>query len=352
MIPEEMKVIAVAAPGKAEVMQVQTPVPQPGEVLVKIDTCLLCTWEQRIYRDGAGMQLPFIPGHEIAGSIAAIPDGTVTSFKVGERVTAKTLDSCGHCEFCYRGEDNNCIGTPKKRFYNGIASSGGLAQFIALPVSRVYYLPNQDVAPEIAAFAEPVACCLRSLDRADIQMGEDVAIVGAGIMGQLHNLLAKKRGARTILVDMDDARLAHAAQNGADEVLNANNCDPVEAIRELTGGRGTHVVFYTISSPKLAEEYLKALGKLGRMVYYGSFNPKDPIQVNPNNIHYTEQVITGAYSPTSKGFWTASRLLSYGLVDVRLYLSGMYGLNDANAAFQRAMSPDTYRIGINLWDES
>ena len=157
MIPETMKVLAVAAPGQTEIIEVPTPVPAAGEVLIKIDVCLLCTWEQRMFRNGAGMQLPFIPGHEIAGSVAAIPEGTVTSFQVVDKVVAKTLDSCGHCEFCYRGDDNNCIGTPKKRFYNGSPSSGGLAQFIALPVSRVYLLPDQSVEAPIAAFAEPVA---------------------------------------------------------------------------------------------------------------------------------------------------------------------------------------------------
>ena len=347
---EKMKALVITAPGQVEIRDVTMPQPQANEVLIKIDVCLLCTWEQRIYKNGGGMQLPFVPGHEIAGTIAAIPEDTVTSFHVGDRVVAKTLDSCGHCEFCYRGDDNNCIGTPKKRFYDGIPASGGLAQYIALPVNRVYHLPNQEVEPAIAAFAEPVACCLRSLDRANICMSEDVAIIGAGIMGQLHNLLSKKRGARTIVVDLDDARLEAAKASGADEIVNPQNCDPVETIKALTGGRGAHVIFFTLPVPALAEEYLKALGKLGRMVYYGSFSPKDPIQINPNSIHYTEQVITGSYSPTSQGFWTASRLLSYGLVDVRPYLSGLYGLENADEAFQRAMSPDTYRIGIKLWE--
>ena len=350
MVEKTMKAVAVTEPGNAKVIEVATPTPQAGEVLIRIDCCLLCTWEQRIFRTGDGMKLPFIPGHELAGTIAAIPEDTVTSFQVGDRVVAKTLDSCGHCEFCYRGDDNNCIGTPKKRFYDGIPASGGLAQYISLPVSRVYRLANQGVDLEIAAFAEPVACCLRSLDRANILLGEDVAIIGAGIMGQLHNLLAKRRVGRTIVVDLDDKRLQDARDNGADEVVNPSKCDPVEEIRRLTGGNGAHVIFFTLPVPTLAEEYLKALSKLGRMVYYGSFHPKDPISVNPNTIHYTEQVITGSYSPTSMGFWMASRVLSYGLVDVRPYLSGMYGLDEVNTAFTRAMSPDTYRIGIKLWE--
>lgn len=346
---EKMKVLAITAPGEATVMEVDIPVAVPGEVLIKIERCLLCTWEQRIYKTGAGMSLPFIPGHEISGTIASVPEGTVCAFSVGDKVAAKTLDACGHCEQCYNGDDNNCSGTPKKRFYNGIGTSGGLAQYIALPINRVYKLPNQEVSFDIAAFAEPVACCIRSLDRANLQLGEDVVIVGAGIMGQLHNLLAKLRGARTIVIDLDQARLDLASKMGADLTINPKEGDPVALIKQATEGLGAHVVFYTLPSPTLAQEYLKALRKLGRMVYYGSFNPKDPIAVDPNAIHYTEQVITGAYSPNSKGFYIASRLLSYGLIDVSPFLSGIYPLSDASTAFERAMSADTYRIGFDMW---
>lgn len=349
MIPSKMKALAILEPGKAQVVEVTTPAPQPGEILIKIERCLLCTWEQRMYRNGAGAALPMIPGHEISGNVAAVPEDTVTSFKVGDRVVAKTLDSCGHCEYCYSGDDNNCVGVSKKRVYDGIPSSGGLAQFIALPVSRVYLLPDQKVDLDIAAFAEPVACCIRSLDRADLALGEDAVIVGAGIMGQLHNLLAKLRGGRTIVVDLDAERLALAKQMGADEVVNPNEGDPYARIRELTLGMGAHAIFYTLQSPKLAQEYLQSLRKLGRMVYYGSFSPKDPIQVDPNKIHYSEQVITGSYSPTSKGFYTAARLLSYGLIDVAPFLSGVYPLSEADAALERSMAPDTFRVGIDLW---
>lgn len=349
MIPDKMKALAILEPGKAQVVEVATPAPLPGEVLIKIERCLLCTWEQRMYHNGAGATLPMIPGHEISGSIAAVPEGTITSFQVGDRVVGKTLDSCGHCEYCYSGDDNNCVGLAKKRVYDGIPSSGGLAQFIALPISRVYRLPDQSVDLNIAAFAEPLACCIRSLDRANLALGEDAVIVGAGIMGQLHNLLVKLRGGRSIVVDLDAQRLELAKKMGADEVINPDGEDPVARIKELTLGMGAHAIFYTLRSPTLAQEYLQALRKLGRMVYYGSFSPKDPIQVDPNAIHYTEQVITGAYSPTSKGFYTAARLLSYGLIYVAPFLSGVYPLHEAATALERSMAPDTFRVGIDLW---
>jgi len=103
-----MKVVVVEKENEVSIREVSMPTPLPGEVLIRIDHCLLCTWEQRMYAGVAKMNFPFIPGHEVAGEIVYIPELTATSFTVGDKVTMKTLDSCGHCEACYRGDDNLC----------------------------------------------------------------------------------------------------------------------------------------------------------------------------------------------------------------------------------------------------
>jgi L-iditol 2-dehydrogenase len=341
-----MKAVVVEAPRKAVVRMIPTPVPAEGEVLVKLEKALICTWEQRIF-SGGDVPLPFVPGHEISGVVAAVPENTVTALKPGEKVVVKTFDSCGQCEDCYRGDDNLCKGKAKKRFYDGIPGSGGFAQYLAIAANRVYRLPNQAVSLETAAFAEPLACCLHSLERADIQLGEDVVIAGGGIMGQLHCLLSKLRGGRVILVEPDKTRRDMAASLGADVTIDPKAEDSIVRIRELTGG-GAHVVFFTVNSLPLARDYIGALRRKGRLVYYGSFHPKGDIALSPSDIHYGEQTITGAYSPTVKSFWTASRLLSYSLLDPSPFISGRYSIDDCQQALEKAGSPDTYRILLNL----
>ena len=347
MIPEKMKAVVVNGEKSAAVCEVSTPIPQPGEVLVRLDTCLLCTWEQRIFSRSSSMPLPYIPGHEAAGTIASIPTETLTSFAEGDRVVIKTLNHCGHCEACYRGDDNQCTGSAKSRIYDGIPAAGGLAQYIAMPISRVFPIDG-DLPLEEAAFAEPIACCIRSMERADIQLGEDVVIVGAGIMGQLHNLLAKMRGARTILVEPDAERRALALRMGADIAIDPLIEDPYAALKRITNGRGVHVVFVTTAMTKLAQEYIAVLSKTGRIVYYGSFHPDGDIAINPNKIHYSETVITGSYSPNTRGFWTASRLLSSKLIDVKPFLSAKYPIEECQDAFLSSLSPKTYRVAIKL----
>ena len=347
MIPEKMKAIVIPEAHKAEVRELTTPRPSEGEVLVRVEKCLICTWEQRIFA-GTDVALPFVPGHEISGTVAAIGEGTFTNVKVGDKCVVKTYDSCGQCEFCYTGHDNQCIGKAKKRSYDGIPGTGGFAQYLAIASDRVFPLPGDGADLETAAFAEPLSCCLNSMNQAQVDFGEDVVIVGGGIMGQLHNLLCKLRGARTILMEPDAARREMAKARGADVVVDPTVCDPVQTVKDLTGGRGAHVCFYTVNVLSLAQDYLEALAKRGRMVYYGSFHPSGPIQVDPNKIHYSEKSITGAYSPTAKGFWTAARLLGYSLIDVAPFISERYPLEQCQKAFERAASPDTYRVLIDL----
>ncbi|MDD6435518.1 MAG: zinc-binding dehydrogenase [Clostridiales bacterium] len=347
MLPEKMKAVVVTAPEKAEVMEVSMPVPVAGEVLVKIEKALICTWEQRIF-GGGDVKLPFVPGHEISGVVAAVPEGTFTRLKVGDKVVVKTLDACGQCENCRRGNDNLCKEPAKKRFYDGIPGSGGFAQYMAIAADRVFEMPNQDMDLEIAAFAEPLACVLRSFENANVTMSEDVVIVGGGIMGQLHNLVAKRKGCRTIFVEPDEARRNMAKELGADVVINPMEVDAVEKIKELTNGYGAHVVFYTIGVLKLAQDYIEALRKGGSIVYYGSYHPSGKIEIDPNQIHYSEKIITGSISPTSYGFWMASRLLSYGIIDVAPLLSAKYKMEDCEEAFRMARRPDTYRVLIDL----
>lgn len=348
-IPLKMKAVVITEAEKAEVLNLHTPVPAAGEVLIKVEKALICTWEQRIFT-GKDTALPFVPGHEVSGTVALIPEGTVTSLKRGDKVVVKTLDACGQCEACQRGNDNQCKGASKKRSYDGIPGSGGFAQYMAIGAERIFTLPDQTCDLALAAFAEPVACCLRSLEQAHLEMSEDVVIVGGGIMGQLLNILAKKQGARTLFVEPDAGRRELAEEMGADIIIDPGAANPIDKIREATNGFGAHVVLYTINVLSLAETYIDALRNMGRMVYYGSFHPSGNIGIDPNKIHYSEKMITGSYSPKTQGFWIASRLLSYGLIDVKPFLTETYGIADCQTALKRALSQETYRVCIDLWE--
>ena len=117
---------------------------------------------------------------------------------------------------------------------------------------------------------------------------------------------------------------------------------------DLTDGHGVEYIFFTAAKSSIAEDAFKFLKKMGTIVYYGSFHPNDPVTIDPNKVHYGEYVITGSYSPSTIDFYTASRLLSSCLIDVKDFLSEEWGIKDAQKAMERSLDPDTFRVGINF----
>ena len=346
-IPEKMRAATIVDTRKTEIREYRVPKPKPGEVLIRVERCLICTLEMRIFKGESSMKLPFIPGHEASGVIEYIPDATRTNFEVGDRVVFKTLEECGHCTYCYQGQSNQCIGEKEGRNFDGTGAIGGFARYISLKVNSIFPVGNS-VSLEEAAFAEPLACCVHSIKRSGIELGDTVVVIGAGIMGQLHALLARIRGARVIVVEPDEKRRGLALEMGAHEGIDPKNEDAPARVKELTHGEGAEVVFDTVTIPEVAEEAQQMIRKMGRLILYGSFHPNKPIDVDPNGVHYGEYVITGSYSPAVEDFFHASRLLRYGLVDVKPFISKSYPISRIHDALEAALSPDTYRVAVDL----
>lgn len=343
-----MKALVVEAPETVAVREIaETPL-ESGLIRIKIEYCLICTWEKRIYT-GRGGALPFVPGHEASGIIAEVPSGMVTSFKVGDHVVFKTLDHCGHCSHCYAGETNLCTGTPRKRYYDGIPGSGGMAQYIDLEPGRIYKI-SEDLPLRLAAFAEPLACCYHSVVRGNLKMGDFVGISGGGFMGQLHAVLARMRGAKVLLIEPDPEKAAHARAAGAHATVDPFSEDLESRIAEFTGGEKLDAYFITTPQPTIAEAAVKIVRDSGRIIYYGSFSPNEPIGLDLNKIHYSQIEITGSFSATSEDFFRAARLLSQGLVDPEPFLSALYSLDRATDAFTASLDIGTYRVGIRIAD--
>lgn len=344
---EKMKAVVITGQREVEVRELNKPAVEEGKVLVNLKACALCTWEQRIFTGEARMEFPFIPGHEAAGVIEAVGPDTDTDFKAGDKVVVKFLNQCNQCYYCRRGHDNQCVRIYSRNKIDGINASGGLSQYVLVEPSKIFKL-NRDIPFSHAAFTEPLACVIRSVERGGIELGDDVVVVGAGIMGLLHVMLAKRSGARVIVSEPDAARRITALELGADEVVDPLEEDAVEKVKELTEGRGGDVVFHTTAISEIAVQAIKMTGKLGRVIFYGSFHPNKPIEIDPNQIHYDEIVITGTVSPTSSTYRKSAKLLSSGIIDPTPLISGEYGLNEVRTAFEKAIRKDTYRIIVNL----
>lgn len=166
-------------------------------------------------------------------------------------------------------------------------------------------------------------------------------------MGLLHVIGAKMSGARVILSEPDAARAEMAKRFGADIVLDPTKANVVEEVKRITGG-GANAVFNTTPIAALASQAIEMTGMMGRMVQYSSMHPDKPVEVSPNYIHNTEIIITGSKSPSIKAFDTAARILSKKIVDLTPLLSESYSMEEADTAFERALSPETYRVMIRF----
>ena len=152
---EKMKVVAITDDHKVEVKEVRRLDVKPGKILMHIKACALCTWEQRVFTRESKMPLPFVGGHEIVGSIAAIGEGVnEREFPIGKKLTARLIQVCGKCYFCRHGEENLCvdINAPFDKEME-IPGTGGLGEYLNIDPSQAYLLP-ESLSDTAAVFSE------------------------------------------------------------------------------------------------------------------------------------------------------------------------------------------------------
>src|ERR1044072_400603 len=201
------------------VSDVAIPEPGFGEILVRLHATAICSLEQSSYSGAQANKFPFMGGREMAGEVAAIGPNTYTELQVGDRVTVGS-SSCGKCHWCMTGQDRACklhyAGSVK---YGEAWGPGGFAEYKVHPADGVYRVG--DAPYEIAALPEPLSCAVHATRLLDLYVGQDVVVLGAGVMGLMNVIAAKQHGARGIVSEADPGRLAMARRMGADEVLDA-----------------------------------------------------------------------------------------------------------------------------------
>jgi Threonine dehydrogenase and related Zn-dependent dehydrogenases len=343
----KVRTIAVTAPLRSQVMHLSTSELAGREVLVKVHAVALCTLEQRIFNGEIKMPLPCTGGHEVSGHIEALgPDVNRKVWKEGDRVAVRLLYSCGECEQCRKGRTNLCERSQRKPVRDGLLPGpGGLCDYIIVDSSSLF--PISDVLSySEAALTEPLACVVHSVSRADIHFGDEVVVIGGGIMGQLHAKLSALRGARVILSEIDADRRKMALLGGASVVVDPSEGDVVAQVRELTAGKGADVVFNTIPAASVVPQALEMVAKGGKMVQYSSVHPDVPVLFSPQAVHNNEITILGSISPKVEDFYTANKLLNSRIVDVSPYIESAFPFERGQEAFEAAVRPGAFRIII------
>ena len=261
-----MRAIRLIEPSlPVELMEIDVPPVGARDVLVRVKAAGLCHSDAH-YRSGmtkAG-PLPVTLGHEVAGVVEQA--GTeVKTFKAGDRVCIHYLVSCGQCYYCSLGSEQFC-GSGKMI---GKQRDGGWADFIVMPERSVFFLPPEIPMEQGAVMMCSSSTSMHALKKARLKAGESAAVFGVGGLGSSAVQLAKAFGASHVFaVDINPKKLALAEQWGAIPI-DASGSDPVQQIRQRTGGRGVDVAVEVIGLPATMRQAVRCLAPLGRAAIAG-----------------------------------------------------------------------------------
>ena len=312
-----MRVVRFYAPGDIRVEDAPEPAPGPGELKIRVRNCSTCGTDVKISRFGHHHIVPpRVMGHEIAGEIVDLGP-QVTGWGAGDRVQVIAAIPCGRCPDCRRGQMTVC----SRQESMGYHYDGGFAEYMIVPakvlaVDGVNRIPDE-VSFAAASVAEPLACVLNGQELARVGKSDDVVVMGAGPIGCLHVRMARAHGAaRVFLVELNAGRLAQAAGLvEPDEAICAADTDVVQAVLDLTDGRGPDVVITAAASRAAQEQALSMAARRGRISFFGGLPKDDPfIACDSNLVHYRELTIVGANGSSPAHNASALELIATGRV--------------------------------------
>lgn len=323
-------------PGVMTLQQVPRPEIGADELLLEVGACAVCGTDIRIFKGEKtkGVRTPSILGHEIAGRIAAV-GSKVAGIEVGERIAIAPVLPCGKCYYCLNGKENACL----QRRALGYEFDGGFAEFMRLPAAylekgSIFRFPEQ-LSFQEACLAEPLGCVYNGSRRCAIKLNDKVVIIGAGPIGLMHTMLARRKGATRIIVSEPLPRRRELAlEVGADIAVDPGQADLRKIVLAETQGLGADAVILSVGVAAQAGPALMLLRKGGILNLFGGFPAGQKTEIDPNVIHYEEVWVTGTTACTRSQYGKALELISSGELDLKPIISHVYRLKDILEAFQ------------------
>ncbi|MCL4424288.1 MAG: alcohol dehydrogenase catalytic domain-containing protein [Firmicutes bacterium] len=339
--------LVIWGPRKLSLIESEVPELGNSEVLVRVRASAICTWEQRTFKGDQTDSYPLLGGHELSGEVLALGPGVKERIQVGGKVAVARLTRCGECYNCRTGKDNICLNARSDKVAGHPFGPGGLSEYIVAPAYQIYPFQN-DPSFEVAALSEPLSCVVRSVRKAGVDFGQNVVIMGGGVMGILHTILTVKRGAMVLVSEPLPHRREKALEYGAKVVVNPLEEDVVSLTRKLTRGVGADAVFVTGGGAKAVEQAIDICAKGGTVIIYGAMYPSPKVTIDTNRIHHNEITITGSMSQTKEDFLLATRLIDSGAIDLNPLISATVPFVGIEEAFEKAIDPSNYRIVVTM----
>ncbi len=325
-----MKAAVVHAFGQTlAIKEVPVPTPGPGQVLVRIVASGVCHTDLHA-ADGdwpIKPTLPFIPGHEGAGTVAAVGLG-VTALKEGDRVGVPWLHSaCGVCDHCLTGWETLC----ERQRNTGYSVNGGFAQYVVAPAAYVGRLPD---SLDFVAVA-PILCAgvttYKGLKETGAKPGEWVVISGIGGLGHVAVQYATAMGMHVAAVDVEDGKLALAKSLGAEMTVNAATSDAASEVQRAIGG--AHAVLITAVSVRAFQQGIDMLRRGGTCVLNGLPPGEFPTPIF--DVVLKRLTIRGSIVGTRKDLQEALQFAAEGNVKATTEIQPLEAINDVFARLRK-----------------
>ncbi|MFT3661014.1 MAG: alcohol dehydrogenase catalytic domain-containing protein [Gordonia sp. (in: high G+C Gram-positive bacteria)] len=261
-----MQSITFPGDGTVVLTEQPTPVPGPGEALVKIRASGMCGSDLHFLHGSFPVDPSVVQGHEPCGEVVAVGDGVPESqVKPGDRVLVHHYFGCGHCRRCRQGWPQMCETAPAATM--AVDAAGGHAPYAAIPASSLFPMPDGLSFKAGAAIGCGTGTAWGAIKRAGGVEDTVTVVFGQGPVGLSATMFATALGARVIAVDIDDARLAKAREFGAVLTVNPRTENLVEKVSEITSGRLAEVVLET--SGRAGDDVFTVLGTFGTAVFVG-----------------------------------------------------------------------------------
>lgn len=303
-----MKAAVLEAVKKVVIREVAEPAIGPRDVLVRSKACGICGTDVHIWEGDFFPTFPLIPGHELAGEVAAV-GGEVEGLKVGDRVMVDPTVTCEECHFCMINRQNHCL----RWNAVGVTRDGGFGEYVRVPAKNCYRFENVSFGE--AAFCEPLACVVFGQDRARIDIGSEVLILGAGPIGQLHLQASRANGAAAVtVVDVMESKLDLAKREGAAATVIADNA--LEQRLRRIAPYGFDVVIDATGVARVLTESLKYVKNGGKYVVFGVCGPNERVEISPFEIYRRDLEIIGSFA-IRRTYDRAFKLMEHGAVDVK-----------------------------------
>ncbi len=329
-----MKAVFVGEANSVSVKDLPTPEIGDGDVLVKMHACGLCGSDlEKVYGHYGVVSMRL--GHEPAGEIVGLGKN-VKDLKVGDRVFVHHHVPCYSCHYCKHEDYTMCAQYQKSNL-----EPCGLAEVFLVPewnVSRggIIKLPGS-VSFEEAAMIEPLACCIRAINKSEMKKGDDVAVVGVGPAGIMHVILARIFGAgRIFAIDINDFRLDFAKRLGANVSINTARDHASKIVKDSTENRGVDIAIIATGNTKAFLESLELVRSGGKVVMFGVPSKGSNVTLDVSRIFSNEIKLIPSLAASEKETNQALELITSRKLDIKPIITHRFSLERAQDAIKCA----------------